>query len=214
MSAEMLSRGTSPTVLVDQLLLGAGVQVRALRSVATEALVVLAGAALVGLLAQVNVPMWPVPITGQTLGVMLVGAALGARRAALSMLSYLLLGVLGVPWFANFTGGVAAVAKPSFGFIIGFIPAAMLVGYLAECRWDRHRLLSLAAFGMASVVPFLVGIPYMWMVLGSLGKSLTFAQVLQLGFIPFIVGGVAKWLLGSVIISASWWALGHGARDL
>ena len=86
-------------------------------SLVKDALMVLAGASLVGVLAQVSVPMWPVPITGQTLGVLLVGAVLGARRGALSLLSYMLLGLAGMPWFSAASGGLAALAKPSFGYI-------------------------------------------------------------------------------------------------
>lgn len=140
-------------------------------SLRRDALAVLAGAGLVGILAQVAVPMWPVPITGQTLGVLLVGAVLGARRGALSLASYLVLGLAGVPWFSSASGGLAALAKPSFGFIIGFIPAAWLIGKLSERAWDRHLWLSLAAFGGATLVPFLVGIPYMWLIVRIDRKS-------------------------------------------
>ena len=128
-------------------------------SLVKDALMVLAGASLVGVLAQVSVPMWPVPITGQTLGVLLVGAILGARRGALSLLSYMLLGLAGMPWFSAASGGLAALAKPSFGYILGFIPAAWLIGKLSERAWDRHFWLSLAAFGGATPFPSLLESP-------------------------------------------------------
>ncbi|MFP7696664.1 biotin transporter BioY [Trueperella sp. LYQ143] len=162
------------------------------------------GAIAVGVLAQVSVPVWPVPITGQTLGVMVVGAALGARRGAHALLLYLLLGLAGMPWFANFTGGMAAIAKPSFGFIIGFIPTAYVIGRLAERRWDRHQWLSFAAFGIASVIPFLFGVPYMWWMLHQAGTTLSLAATLNTGVTPFILGGVVKMILGVAIISALW----------
>ena len=110
-------------------------------SLVKDALMVLAGASLVGVLAQVSVPMWPVPITGQTLGVLLVGAILGARRGALSLLSYMLLGLAGMPWFSAASGGLAALAKPSFGYILGFIPAAWLLAL--SCCLRRGNLDSL-----------------------------------------------------------------------
>ena len=148
-------------------------------SLVKDALMVLAGASLVGVLAQVSVPMWPVPITGQTLGVLLVGAILGARRGALSLLSYMLLGLAGMPWFSAASGGLAALAKPSFGYILGFIPAAWLIGKLSERAWDRHFWLSLAAFGGATLIPFIVGIPYMWAVLRIGGVSMSLTEALN-----------------------------------
>ena len=101
------------------------------RAVALDAALVVAGAAVVALLAQVEVPLWPVPITGQTLAVVVVGAALGARRGAAALVTYLLAGLAGLPVFAGFTGTVAALAKPSFGFVIGFVFAAFVAGWFA-----------------------------------------------------------------------------------
>lgn len=173
----------------------------------TDAALVLAGAAVVGLLAQVSVPLWPVPITGQTLGVLLVGAALGARRGAASLLSYMLLGLVGMPWFAQFTGGLAAAAKPSFGYIIGFIPAAYLIGYLSERRWDRSWWKAVAGFGVASLIPFVFGVPYLWAVLALAGKNIGFAGAMAAGFTPFIIGGIVKWLLGAMLLPGAWKAL-------
>lgn len=173
----------------------------------TDAALVLAGAAVVGLLAQVSIPLWPVPITGQTLGVLLVGAALGARRGAASLLSYMLLGLVGMPWFAQFTGGLAAVTKPSFGYIIGFIPAAYLIGYLSERRWDRSWWKAVAGFGLASLIPFVFGVPYLWAVLALAGKNIGFAGAMAAGFTPFIIGGIVKWLLGAMLLPGAWKAL-------
>lgn len=189
-------------VLADVLLGARGLAVSTLLG---DALLVLSGAGLVGLLAQVSVPMWPVAITGQTLGVMLVGAALGSRRAALAMTTYLALGLAGLPWFANLGGGVAYVLAPSFGFIVGFIPAAWGAGHLAERRWDRRPVASLAAFGLASFVPFLVGVPWMWANLHLIsGQTLGIAEVLQFGVVPFIPGGVLKALLASLAMRGLW----------
>ena len=101
------------------------------RAFALDAALVVAGAAVVALLAQAEIPLWPVPITGQTLAVVLVGASLGVRRGGLALLTYLFAGLAGLPVFAGFSGSIAAVASPSFGFIVGFIPAAMVAGYAA-----------------------------------------------------------------------------------
>lgn len=174
------------------------------RSLATDATLVVAGVALTAALAQAEVPMWPVPITGQTLAVMLVGATLGARRGALSLGLYLVLGVVGLPIFAGFTGGPLSILKPSFGFIIGFVFAAALIGWLAERSWDRHVVRSLAGFLLASLVPFAFGLPYMAIVLGNLGMPNDLGTVLAFGVYPFILGGIAKWLIAASVLPLAW----------
>jgi biotin transport system substrate-specific component len=175
------------------------------RSFAVDAALVLTGAAVVAVLAQVEIPLWPVPITGQTLGVILVGAALGARRGAAALLTYMLLGLAGLPVFAGFTGTLAAVAKPSFGFIIGFVFSAYVAGWFAERAWDRRPALAFVGFAAASVIPFLFGIPYLAVVLNVvLGMELTFWQILEAGLFPFIVGGLIKAAIAAILIPGAW----------
>lgn len=174
------------------------------RTLAKDLLLVVAGIAVVAALAQVEIPMWPVPITGQTLGVMLVAASLGFRRGVAALAGYLVLGVAGAPIFASFTGGIAAVGKPSFGFVIGFVATAAVVGRLAERRWDRRPLLAIALFGAASLVPFVFGIPYMAAVLASMGTPVDLGGALALGFVPFIVGGIVKWSIAAAAMPAAW----------
>lgn len=170
-----------------------------------------AGAALVALLAQVEIPMWPVPITGQTLGVMLVGATLGAWRGAAAMLVYMAAGLAGLPVFAGFTGGIMTVMKPSFGFIIGFVFAAALVGWLAQRNWDRRPLLALVAFLGASIVPFVFGVPYLWVVMEQVvGQPMDFGLAMSYGVTPFILGGIVKWLLAAALLPLAW----RGVRAL
>ncbi|RKT37119.1 biotin transport system substrate-specific component [Microbacterium sp. AG1240] len=175
------------------------------RAVALDATLVLTGALTVAVLAQVEVPLWPVPITGQTLGVIVVGAALGARRGALSLLSYLGLGLVGLPVFAGLSGGLASVVKPSFGFIIGFVLAAFVAGWFAERSWDRRPVLAFVGFAAASVVPFLIGVPYMAFILNNvLGLGYGLGDVLAVGVLPFIVGGIVKAALAAGIVPAAW----------
>lgn len=177
------------------------------RSAVSNTLLILGGVAVVAGLAQVSVPLWPVPVTGQTLAVMLVGATLGAWRGAASLALYLVLGVAGLPIFAEFSGGPASFALPSFGFIIGFIPAAALIGWLSERTWDRKPLLSMLGFLLASIVPFLFGLPYLGFVLGTLGARNDVATVLSLGFTPFIVGGIVKWAVAAALLPLAWRAV-------
>lgn len=175
------------------------------RAFAVDAALVTAGALFVAVLAQVSIPLWPVSITGQTLGVIVVGAALGARRGAASLTVYLLAGLAGLPVFADFTGTIAAVAKPSFGFIIGFIAAAVVAGWFAERSWDRRPVLAFVGFAAASVIPFLFGIPYMALILNAvLGMELSFWQILEAGLFPFIVGGIIKAAIAAALIPAAW----------
>lgn len=170
------------------------------RSAVNNAVLITAGTALVAILAQATVPLWPVPVTGQTLGVMLVGATLGAWRGAASLALYLALGLAGLPIFA----GAGAGFSPSFGFIIGFVPAAALIGWLAERSWDRRPALAMLGFLAASIVPFLVGVPYLAVALGSLDLPNDVAAVMQAGVIPFLPGGIVKWLIAAAALPLLW----------
>ena len=175
------------------------------RAFAVDVALVLAGAAVVALLAQVEIPLWPVPITGQTLGVIIVGASLGAWRGAAALTTYMVLGLAGLPIFAGLTGSLAALAKPSFGFVIGFIFSAFVAGWFAERAWDRRPALAFVGFAAASVVPFLFGIPYLAYVLNvGLGLDLSFGQILEAGLFPFIVGGLIKAGIAALIIPGAW----------
>ncbi|HEY9309479.1 MAG TPA: biotin transporter BioY [Microbacterium sp.] len=175
------------------------------RAFALDAGLVIAGATIVALLAQVEIPLWPVPITGQTLGVIVVGAALGAWRGAAALTTYMLVGLAGLPVFAGFTGTLAAVGKPSFGFVIGFIFSAFVAGWFAERAWDRRPALAFLGFAAASVVPFLFGIPYMAFILNVvMGLDYSFGALLEAGLLPFIVGGLVKAALAAAIIPGAW----------
>ena len=175
------------------------------RAFALDAGLVIAGAAVVALLAQVEIPLWPVPITGQTLGVIVVGAALGAWRGAAALTTYLLAGLAGLPVFAGLSGTVAAVGKPSFGFIIGFVFAAFVAGWFAQRAWDRRPVLAFVGFAAASVVPFVFGIPYMAFILNVvMGLDYSLSALLEVGLLPFILGGIVKAALAAAIIPGAW----------
>jgi biotin transport system substrate-specific component len=174
------------------------------RSAITNTLLILGGTAVVAVSAQVSIPLWPVPVTGQTLAVLLVGSSLGAWRGTVSLTLYMLLGLVGLPIFADSAGGPASVLLPSFGFVIGFIPAAALIGWLSEHAWDRRPLLAAAGFLAASFVPFLFGLPYLAIVLGNLGVPNDFAAVMAAGFTPFIVGGIIKWAIAAALLPIAW----------
>lgn len=179
------------------------------RSLAVDLVLVAAGAFLTALLAQANVPLWPVPITGQTLAVLLVGATLGLRRGAVSLALYAVLGLVGLPVYApqddgSHLTGFAALAAPSFGYVIGFIFAAGLVGWLSERTWDRKFLKALATFVGGSVVVFAFGLPWLAVVTGA-----TLLQTYQWGLEPFIIGGIIKAVIAAVLLPVAWWGAGR-----
>lgn len=176
---------------------------------ATDAALVAGGALFTAAMAQLEVPMWPVPITGQTLAVVLVGATLGARRGMFSLLVYAVAGLAGAPFFADLQGGLQALALPSFGYVIGFIPAAGLVGWLARRNWDRNVGRAAVAMLLASAIPFVTGLPYLAVALGQLGAPNDVQSVLAAGLYPFIIGGVAKALIAAGILPLAWKAVGR-----
>ncbi|WP_027467252.1 biotin transporter BioY [Curtobacterium sp. UNCCL17] len=171
------------------------------RTAVVSTALVLGGALLTAGAAQVSVPIWPVPITGQTLAVLLVGSALGARRGALSMLVYALLGVVGLPVFADGSAGVGVLVGPSGGYIVGFVAAAALVGWVAERFGDRPLRNALLSFALGTVVTFVAGMAWLAVALG-----LDLQQTLQYGLYPFVLGGVVKTLIGAGVISLGWTA--------
>jgi biotin transport system substrate-specific component len=169
------------------------------RSIATDAALVVAGAAVTAVAAQIAVPLWPVPITGQTLAVLLVGSTLGATRGALSMVLYAILGVVGLPIFSDASSGLAVLTGTTGGYIVGFIASAALVGWVAERAGDRKFLGAILAFGAGTIVTFAFGMIWLAAVLGT-----DLAKTLEYGLYPFIVGGVVKSLLAASIIPLVW----------
>lgn len=174
------------------------------RSIALDIVLVVAGVALTAVAAQVSVPLWPVPITGQTLAVLLVGVTLGAVRAGLSLALYAVVGVLGLPVFSQASSGWSVLAGPTGGYIIGFVFAAVLTGWLAQLEWDRKLPKALVAFFAGSIVPFAFGLPWLAVSLGKLGYPNDLNSVLTAGFYPFIVGGIIKAVIGAGLISLAW----------
>jgi biotin transport system substrate-specific component len=162
-------------------------------------------ALLTAALAQVRVPLGftPVPVTGQTLAVLLAGATLGARRGASSQLLYWLLGMVGLPFYSNGTGGWSVATGPTMGYLVGFIIAAAVVGRLAEYRHDRHVLTSIAAMTMGSAIIYVCGATWLAIDLGiplATGEQ----NAIALGVVPFLVGDVVKMCLAGVATAATW----------
>ena len=158
---------------------------------------VLGMAGIAGLLAQARIPLpWtPVPITGQTFAALLAGVLLGRWYGGLSLAVYVMLGAAGIPWFTGWSGGIGHLAGPTGGYIIGFIIAALFIGYFTDRYIRARRFLSL--LGLMLFANFiLIHIPgllqlHLWMNLIT-GKAASIYQTLTMGFFPFIAGDVIK----------------------
>jgi biotin transport system substrate-specific component len=172
------------------------------RSWVASGILVVGGTGLVALLAQVAIPLWPVPITGQTFAVLLVGAALGPLRGALSLALYLVLGVAGLPIF---TGGAHGdlLSLASGGYIVGFVVAAALVGWLAAHRWDRRWYGTVVAFLAGSAVMYLFGLPWLYLAVG-VHQADPIGFTLQNGLLVFLVGDAIKAAVAGVLLPLAW----------
>ncbi|SEE80316.1 biotin transporter BioY [Ruania alba] len=168
---------------------------------ARDAALVSGAVVLTALLAQVSLPVpgSPVPVTGQTLAVLLVGTTMGLRRGVVAMGAYLLLGAVGMPVFADGGSGAVALIGPTGGYLAGFLLAAAVMGRLAERGWDRSplRMLGLGLLGQATV--FAVGVPWL-----ALSAGLGPAEAIAAGFTPFIVGGLIKGALAGMLLPSAW----------
>lgn len=176
---------------------------RARSKIAWRITLAFAGSWLVAGLAQIEVrlPFTPVPITGQTLGVLLVGAALGARLGGLSMALYLAQGALGLPFFSGGDSGAGflALSSATGGYLWGFVLSACVVGWLSGRGWDRSVRSSIGAMFLGEVVIYLVGIPWLMHVL-----DVPLIKALELGLAPFVVGDTLKLLVAAGLLPAGW----------
>jgi biotin transport system substrate-specific component len=174
--------------------------------VSADALLVLAGTALVSVAAQVSIPLpfTPVPVTGQTFAVVLVGSALGAVRGVSSLVLYLAAGALGAPIYADGAHGWSVLNSPSGGYIVGFVAAAALTGFLAERRWDRRFSSAVTAMLSGNVVIYLFGLPWLAHVLGTNRE-----KTLELGLYPFVAGDLLKLYLAGALLPGAWRLVGR-----
>jgi biotin transport system substrate-specific component len=165
-----------------------------------DAALILGGALLTALGAQVaiDVPPSPVPITGQTLAVVLAGAALGSRRGAASQLLYLGLGLF-LPVYSEGNQGFDVIWGATGGYIVGFILAAYIVGSLAEHGADRRPLLAFAAFAAGQLTIFAIGVPWL-----KVATDMSWGDAIHNGFTIFIVGGIVKALLAGAAMPTAW----------
>jgi len=185
---------------------------------ARDAALVVAGALFIALTALVSIPVpgSPVPVTGQTFGVLLVGGALGFRRGGLAALLYVVLGFF-LPVYADHKTGIAIIASvdqgrivlgATGGYLVGFILAASVVGRLAELGWDRHPLGAFAAMFIGNLAIYAVGIPWL---MAATGQDLAWA--IDKGLVPFLIGDAIKLVLAAGLFPAAWWVVGRRGEE-
>ncbi|MGH9943104.1 MAG: biotin transporter BioY [Pyrinomonadaceae bacterium] len=163
---------------------------------------------LTALAAQVVIPLYPVPITGQTFMVLLTGALLGSRLGALAMAAYVVEGaLLGLPFFRGGGGGILHLLGPTGGYLLSYPLAAFAVGLLAERGWDKRYLTAAAAMALGSVIILLCG----WLWLTRFVSSP--AEAFQVGVARFLVGDVVKIALAAAVLPTGWALVGRRHRE-
>lgn len=160
-----------------------------------QLVLVLAGSAALAVSAQVQVPLWPVPITGQTLVVLLLGFALGPRLAMVTVATYLAEGAMGLPVFAGFAAGPAVLAGPTAGYLFGFAAAAGVTGVLARRGWHRRHLTVAAAMLIGNVIIYVLGAGYLSTIVGA-------STAVSAGVVPFLIGDAIKIGIAVAILPA------------
>jgi len=165
------------------------------QTVALSISISFAGSILLALLARLSIPVpfSPVPITGQTFGVLFLGGVLGIRLATLSVIFYIIEGIVGIPVFAGGSFGLLYLLGPTGGYLIGFIPAAYSVGYLSEKGWNQKIRLTLSSMIIGAAIIFLFGVSWL-----SISAGLNAA--ITIGFIPYTIGAVIKIALATSIV--------------
>jgi biotin transport system substrate-specific component len=171
------------------------------RALGRQAVLVIGGAAFVGLAAQIAIPLpfTPVPLTLQTFAVLLAGAALGSLRGIMAMSLYAVAGIAGVPWFAE---GSSGFAMPSFGYILGFIVAAAIVGRIAEHGATLTAWRTAGLMIVGNLVIYAVGVTWLKFAIDA-----TWATALQLGVAPFLIGDAIKIALAAGLLPLTWLGL-------
>jgi biotin transport system substrate-specific component len=155
------------------------------------------GTALLTLSAKTNLPLPYVPMTLQTLVVLLIGAVYGWRLGGVTVIAYLAEGAIGLPVFAGPVGGLAPFLGPTAGYLIGFVAAALITGWLSERGWDRSVSLLFVAMGIGHIIILAAG--YAWLVFGM---KLGFEKAWLVGIAPFVAASVIKNALGAALVPA------------
>lgn len=171
-----------------------------------EVVLLLGGSLLIALTAQLQIllPFSPVPVTGQTFAVLLLGALYGSRRGPATVVTYLTLGAIGLPVFAGGAAGLARFVGPTAGYLVGFVAAAFAVGSLSERGWDRRPWTTAASMIIGNVIIYATGI--LW-----LSRFVGWEAVLNTGVLPFLSGDALKITLATILLPSGWRIIGRAA---
>ena len=171
---------------------------------ARELALVIGGSLFISLAAQIQVllPFSPVPVTGQTFAVLLLAALCGCRRGPATVLTYLILGGLGLPVFAGGASGAARLLGPTAGYLLGFLAAALVVGALAEKGWDRRPATTAASMVLGNIIIYATGVAW-------LSRFVGWNSVLSAGVLPFLAGDAVKIALATFLLPAGWRLIGR-----
>jgi biotin transporter BioY len=162
---------------------------------------IICGSLLIALSAQVAIG-WPVPFTGQTFAVLMIGALFGARRGSLAVLAYLLEGAAGLPVFSR-GGGLPVLLGPTGGYLVGFVAAAFVTGSLAQKGWDRRIGTTILAMVFGNLAIYAFGLFWLCCLTG------VNRTVLAVGLYPFVIGDLLKIILAAILLPSGWRLLGH-----
>jgi biotin transport system substrate-specific component len=170
-----------------------------------DAILIVLGALFVAALAQVKIPLpfTPVPLTGQTFAVLLVGAVLGSKRGVASMALYIALGASGLPVFAGGASGMTYLSGATLGYLIGFVLAAYVIGLLAERGLERSVRTSLIPFLAGTLIIYICGVTWLAILLGSLSKAIA------AGLLPFLIGDAIKLIAAALVLPGAWRLIGE-----
>lgn len=172
-------------------------------SVLAQLVLVLAGSALLAISAQIKIPLYPVPVTGQTLVVLMIGMAYGSRLGAATLLAYLVEGGMGLPVFAGGGAGWATLAGPTGGYLIGFLAAAFLLGLLAERGMGRGPVSTALAMIVGTALIYVFGVTH-------LSGFIGFEKAVAAGLLPFLYGDALKLIVAAGLMPLAW----RGVRAL
>lgn len=177
-------------------------------SAVKQTLVVLGGSVLVAVAAQISVPFFPVPMTLQTLAVLLVGLTCGARLGALALIAYLIEGAAGLPVFAEFKNGIA-FAGPTAGFLVGFVMMAFLAGLVVDLGVRRFLPLAVATVAISALL-YVPGVAWAMLADSALGVNASkwgadnFAMIWQYYMSPFLIGDTVKAVIAALVVTGAW----------
>ncbi|MFV0294406.1 MAG: biotin transporter BioY [Paracoccus sp. (in: a-proteobacteria)] len=169
------------------------------RSLLVNAMLVLSGTVLLAISAQASVPMYPVPMTLQTLAISLIGLTYGSRLAAVTLVAYLAEGAIGLPVFANASGGPVHLFGPTAGFLWGFVGMAWLTGWMVERGFDRGFMRLFVAALVPGMLLFVPGAVALKIVTG-----LDWQAALMAGVVPFLLGAVVKSVIAALVVCGGW----------